>query len=478
MYFLIQDFAAGLDLRKLETTAKAGSLRQLKNAYINAGGEICKRYKLSQFATLPANTKGLHYRDGQLHTFGTAGASGITVPSGFTYTELTGATGTIDKILKAETFGDKNYVVGNDGSSTPEHFYDGARVTDQSPKGPHVRSYKSKMFHVDERNLLTSAVDDPTDLDPAASPNIGQSIVDMQREDGLGGDLMCTVPYYSYLAVMGRSALQLWAFDPDPALSQHIQTLGQTGLIAHNAASSYANGDVLYLTPTGIRSIRARDSSNAAVMNDIGSPIDELIRARRITDFTGPQDPIYAITDPVTGHWWLCWGNTVFVLAYYPSSKVTAWSVYEFDVPIDYITAGPSRLYIRSGNDVYHYGAVASGQDPLDPVATLPVADAEWYDNAEVTVETPFLDIDDPASEKDWNGLDMACSGEWIVSTAGDPLRPDTWREAGRPTGTTFSRGDWGLAASSSHLRLQFKSTSVAAKLASVALHYKLLRGG
>ena len=39
------------------------------------------------------------------------------------------------------------------------------------------------------------------------------------------------------------------------------------------------DGDVLYLTANGIRSLRSRDSSNLAVVSDVGSPVDEEIEA-------------------------------------------------------------------------------------------------------------------------------------------------------------------------------------------------------
>eukprot|EP00752_Nemacystus_decipiens_P019185 g17241.t1 len=382
-----------------------------------------------------------------LYVFGTV-ASVTGLPQVLTYQQLVHTNGalTITRILKAETFGEELYVVAKMSDNTEAHFLDGVHVTDQSIAGPYALSYKKKMFSTNGRNLRFSAIGHADVLDPdntagPSSTNLpGAGIIDMKQEDGSGGDLMSLVPYYSFLAVMARTSIQLWAMDPDPALSQQIQTLGSTGLIAHNAAARYANGDVLFLSDTGIRSIRARDSSNAAVLNDIGSPIDALIREKRIAEFTSPEDPIFAEVDPLSGHFWLAWGNDVYVLAYYPASKVSAWSRFRFDEPIDYLARGSSRLFFRSGNKIYIYGAISVGGDPLDDSAGFPPL-TDWYDDSELVVQTPMIDVDDPATTKRWSGLDLVGTGTWKVEIAPDPLQPDSWTAAGTATaGTTYSK--------------------------------------
>ena len=41
-YYLISDFRAGLDTRRLTESAQAGSLRELQNGFVNSGGEVQK----------------------------------------------------------------------------------------------------------------------------------------------------------------------------------------------------------------------------------------------------------------------------------------------------------------------------------------------------------------------------------------------------------------------------------------------------
>lgn len=479
-YYILQDFAAGLDRRKSAITSKAGSLRELTNGFVNAGGEIEKRYKLSQIGTITASdTHGLAFHENQLYVFGFA-ATATGLPASVSYQQLTLDTPGPDltQILRTETFGDQLYVVALLSNGATAHFLDGTQVTDTALKGPFARAYKEKMFVTDERNLKFSAIGradvfDPENTAGASDANLpGAGIIDMKQVDGSGGDLMAVVPYYSFLAVLSRTAVQVWAMDPDPALSEQIQTLGSTGLIAHNAAARYGNGDVLFLADTGIRSIRARDSSNAAVLNDIGSPIDDLIVDKRIAEFTSPTDKIYADADPLSGHFWMAWGQDAYVLAYYPASKVSAWSRFRFPVSIDYLARGSSRLFLRAGNQIYVYGAIALGGDPLDDSGGFPPK-TDWYDDSEITITTPMLDVGDPAGQKSWQGLDIACEGVWNISVAPDPLQPDVFTPVGVLKNTSYSQGRVGLGHQSSHLAVKLTSTSPNARLGAVAVHYR-----
>jgi hypothetical protein len=42
-FFLIEDFRAGLDVRKAADTSPAGTLTQFENAHVSSGGEVEKR---------------------------------------------------------------------------------------------------------------------------------------------------------------------------------------------------------------------------------------------------------------------------------------------------------------------------------------------------------------------------------------------------------------------------------------------------
>jgi hypothetical protein len=57
--YAVENFNAGLDVRRDSTNAPAGTLRKLTNAVITSGGEIVKVLPFELFATAPAGSVGL-----------------------------------------------------------------------------------------------------------------------------------------------------------------------------------------------------------------------------------------------------------------------------------------------------------------------------------------------------------------------------------------------------------------------------------
>ena len=470
-YFLIEDFSAGLDLRKSSVTSRPGTLRVLRNAVINPGGEIEKRKMLTPIASLPAGyTHGLGFNQGQLQVLGHTAAVGVpTLPTYVNYIPLTVTDAeTVEHVVDVQVFGPGFYTVCLFTDDSYRHYYDGTLVPDSEVQGTNVRAHKSKLYSIDGQNLRFSAIKDPTDW----TGGTGYGIIDVTTEDQGLGDLVGIEQYYSYLALFGRTSIQLWAMDPDPALNTIQQVLGNIGLVAPNGVARYANGDVLFLSHTGIRSLRARDSSNAAVLNDIGSPIDSLVREKRNAMVPADADFINGIVDPLTGQFWLIWKDEAFVLSLYPNSKVSAWSTLRFPFNIDYVTVANSRIAFRSGEDVYLYGAVAQQDNPFDP--NVPAGDVAFdYDNSEVEVTTHFIDAGKPATRKRWTGIDIACTGEWTVEVCPDFGNPDVWTTVATVDTTTFDRGRVPIDVEGTHLALRFKSNSFGpATLSALAIHF------
>src|SRR3546814_1116196 len=79
------------------------------------------------------------------------------------------------------------------------------------------------------------------------------------------------------LAIFARRAIQIEYVDPDPALNQQLQVLNNIGTVAPHSVVSFGDSDVLFLSESGVRSLRARDSSNSASVSDVGTPVDQLI---------------------------------------------------------------------------------------------------------------------------------------------------------------------------------------------------------
>src|SRR3546814_10554479 len=66
------------------------------------------------------------------------------------------------------------------------------------------------------------------------------------------------------LAIFARRAIQIEYVDPDPALNQQLQVLNNIGTVAPHSVVSFGDSDVFFLSESGVRSLRARDSSNSA----------------------------------------------------------------------------------------------------------------------------------------------------------------------------------------------------------------------
>lgn len=474
-YLLIEDFRAGIDLRKTATSAEPGTLRMLRNAFVTPGGEIEKRKAATSIGVLPPGTFGLGFESTDTFTglvvFGTVNNPG-TMPPNVRYQKLTtsGGSPALLRVWSVENFARKLYVVAEFNDGTVRHFYDGAQVPLAEVTGRAIRPFNRKMYAVDGADLLFSALNNPTQW----TSGTGSGVIDVSEVDAASTDLVGLERYYGLLAVFARTYVQLWATDPDPNQNALVQTLANIGLVAPNAAAAYGSGDVLFLSDTGVRSLRARDSSNAAVLSDVGSPIDRLIRDRRADMAPNTAHTIRALVDPLTGHFWLVWGRYVYLLASSPGGKTLAWSMLDFGSAISDVVVANSRLAFRQGNGLFVYGSLpADASNPFLPNAPVGTT-AALYDAASVEIITPFMAAKNPAANKFWTGLDVACQGTWALSVNPDPNTPDAWLPVGTITRDTWGEGRLPVDVQSTHLAVRAVSSGPGpATMSTVALHYQ-----
>src|SRR4029077_12077205 len=85
---------------------------------------------------------------------------------------------------------------------------------------------------------------------------------------------------------------------------------------------SYGSGDVLYVAPDGIRSLRARNASLAASVADVGSPLAPLLQALFRARGEPFMSQIISILQPVTGRFWVILLDRVFILSAFPGPKI------------------------------------------------------------------------------------------------------------------------------------------------------------
>lgn len=468
-YIMVDDFAAGIDHRKSAMTAPPGSLRMLRNAFITAGGEVEKRQTFASLGTLPPSaTKGLAFDGTNLVVFGLVDPAGLTLPPYVSYQQLSPSVGsvTLNRVLDVQRFGPDFYVIARLSDGTVEHYVNGQPI---ATTGKTVTAHQSKVYVTDGPNLRFSAIKNASDF-----AGTGSGLIDVTQESAYGDTLVAAEAYYDALAVFSRTNVQVWGMDADPVKNALQQTLDNIGLVAPKAVARYGTGDVLFLADTGIRSLRARDSSNAASVNDVGSPVDALIRERRTTLSPALAEKIAATVDPLTGRFWLVWGSEIFALSTYPNSKISAWSLLDVGMEVDHIVGANARIALRIGEELFLYGLPPdSGANPFDPSVPL-TANPLAYDSSPVVFETPFFDAGRPATEKHWQSLDVTAEGTWAVEVNPDPTSAaPKWIPV-----ATVTKPTWGLLRvpldlRANHLAVRLTSSGPGqARLSNMALHF------
>ena len=460
---VLEDFSLGMDLRKSAVTASAKSLRLLRNAYVNAGGEIEKRRGFPYVIEVGnlAGTYGLGSLGTSPWVFGsTTRPAGLNAFVG--YVQLVGAS--IARITDVDVFDNQFYVIVQQPDGNYKHYYNGALVT-SAPNAPQAMAHRSKMYSIRDNIVYFSAVDDPTHWTPSTGTGpVGAGFIQLDGQDEGAIVLVGMAPYYDQMALFGRNSIQLWAMDVDPAQNQLVSVLGGTGLVAPKALSRYATGDVLYLHDSGVRSLKARDASNAAMVSDIGSPIDDELRAlisaaRRGGGSPVPDSLVFAtgITEPTTGQFWLVINDKIYVLSIAASSHISAWSRYDLPFNAQYVVEVLESVMIRAGDDLYAYGT------------------GYWenYDTAQAEVITPMIAGSEPATNKTFFGVDAALEGTWQIEVGTDPAQPTVRELVATVTGPTFGLQNLGLQNEGTHITARLTSSdALRARIGNLMFHY------
>jgi hypothetical protein len=236
--------------------------------------------------------------------------------------------------------------------------------------------------------------------------------------------------------------------------------LDNTGSIAPDSVISVGSIDVFYLSYNGVRSLKARENTDAAYANDIGSPIDETI-VKHIKSLTEEQRyKSRAIIEPHDGRYWIAVGGRLFVLSSFQGSNISAWSEYVLDFTVSDIVAYRSQVYVRSNDKIYLYGGSTGNE----------------YDGCHVDVELPYLDGNKPGTFKSVNGIDATCEGEWVINLGFDYTNPDAKDEIATITQPTFALGTVTAVGTGTHIGVKMTSDYEGyCRLANLLVHYDLL---
>jgi hypothetical protein len=320
--------------------------------------------------------------------------------------------------------------------------------------GEYAKPSKSKMYSVAGPLLHFSEIEDPLDINNTANAGF----IDLASNAEGSERLTAIANYSNNLAVFSERTVQVWFVDVDPANNQLLQVLNNTGAIAPHSIQEIGDSDVFYLSESGIRSLRARDSSNAAFASDIGNPIDTLI-LRDLANDRLKAIASRAVLEPRDGRYFLAIGAKIYVFSFFPASRVSAWSVYEPGFTVtDWAIVG-RRLYCRGDDSKLYLLGGATGTE---------------YDESPVTVVVPYLTAQTPATSKEWMGLDMSIDNVWTVSIAADPNNLEAWQTVATVEETTMAKGHCRFQARSTHLALKMECTEPGpAKIGAALIHYQ-----
>lgn len=330
------------------------------------------------------------------------------------------------------------------------------------------RTFKDKMWAGVGAQLffsgfnLDSGLPDCTrwiNQDPGPPVVEGAGFLNISTQDRGAEEVIAVGVYQDRIAVYSRQNTQIWNVDPNPDLNSLYQTLYNVGAVSADSVVEYGDLDLFALDSSGVRSLRARDSSNLASADDVGVAIDgELVDYLREI---GPAAVSAAagILEPQEGRYMLSVGERVYVFSNFPGSRVSAWSTYDLGGTVSYWASTSDRLYARIGDDIRLLGGLSGVE----------------YDDVKATAELPFLDSSTPGTAKAYKQLDLGVVGTWTAEIATEPGRPDEWETVGKANHSTYgSHQIAGMQAKSTHIALRFETTSAErAILGNVLVHYE-----
>lgn len=328
----------------------------------------------------------------------------------------------------AYTTGDKYTVVLTDSATGVQYQVGAGFVTGTVPV--FTTTFQNKLYTLAGATAYFSALGSATVWNnPSAT---GNGFVSMSNYYYTPEPLVSMAVYQGRLAFFSRSTTQIWTVNANPALWAQNQVLQNIGTFAPLSVQSYGDLDVYFLSDTGVRSLRVRDSSNNAFVDDIGSPVDQLIQAQLSTLTATELASCSAVIEPTSNRYMVFVPNhaanpTVgqyYVLSYFRASKVAAWSTYQ----PTWSNAG-AQTYFTPQNHVILKGQVFT----RDTIALYKYAAlSNTYDNCVATITSPYHDAKKPINNKELQAVDMVAQGDavtlpsdkcgWKVQVGMDPV--------------------------------------------------------
>ena len=314
----------------------------------------------------------------------------------------------------------------------------------------------------------------------ATASSVGAGYLPFVNYNTVKDSVQAFSSYQGKLAVFGRYSIQIWQTNANPANFALAQTLSNIGTVAPFSVISLGELDTLFLSDSGIRSLRVRDSSLNAYVADLGSPIDALVQAQLIANtHLGTS---CSIVEPLTNRY-MCFvpdaagtAGTLFVLSYYPGNKVTAWSTYSPTRSLNLVQTAfvplafkgyLGQVYVRTADSVLIFGGT----------------DGNTFDNCLAKMQTGYLSgggkQERPGTLKIARSLDYVINGTWALKFGMDWISAALTTVNAAATKSSYDQGSVPVSADGTHFSFYAETTSgltngLPPKLSSVMLHYEL----
>lgn len=336
-----------------------------------------------------------------------------------------------------------------------DSVFGASRVSGLTPNAV-LRAHKNKVYAANGATLLFSGVAEPSGW---AAEDVGSGAQDMSSQASGFEDITALSIYQNSLVIYSRNVVQLWYVDPDPDVNSQLQVLENIGTRSPRSVVGFGDSDNFFLSDTGVRSLRARDSSNSAAVSDVGTPIDPIILAA-MEDLTDSDiESACGVIEPTDGRFMLSLGDIQYVFSYFATSKVSSWSTYEQDLQIEWFAKSGTKVYARSGDSIYVLGGLSSSVS---------------YCADPAIVELPYINANKIANWKSWTKVDFAIEGTWLVEYNSDPNQSDEWETIGTVTEHTVGQLNNAVQAFGPVFKLRLTNTEAGpAKIGSILVHYR-----
>ena len=328
-----------------------------------------------------------------------------------------------------------------------------------------------KVYVVADDTIYFSALLDATIWNSLAAS--GNGFIQLSAGLDLPEDAVTALPYQGRLAILARDSIQIYVVAPDPEDYDQKQVLTNIGTMAKLSAQGLGQLDAVFLSDSGIRSLRVRDSSLNAIRQDVGSPIDSLVVAKLLSATATQKASACAAVEPATGFYWIFVKDVFYVFSYYPESNILAWgtmgATYESggvqtSFAIEKLVTYQGRMFARGSDGIYVYGGSANAT----------------YDNVTASFETPWLPARTPGTTKQATAIDAVLTGAWTIKagmdfTSASPLKnvyvtTDTDIE----DATSIGKGQIIAQMQGSHFKIRGQTTgSTAAKCSGLLWYYQ-----